>query len=624
MWDVKCGCNPVNEPFEFKICDATYINPSRIELPYGNDSDLCALRNKILSDYCDILNKLECGIQLDLELILEKISIMEMNNNCSFNSLKQIYQSNDNQSECLGDEYIIELIDKSHRELSNDLNQKIGYVYKDVDNKKYLGFASEYDYNTYSISESPNSELILATWDINDSGIGYVLYDRENNRYIAFKNVESYNEYIRDTSKEELIIAQWQAPSNSNKIGYVIYDNNTLYFYSSQESYNNRESPLFNVPINGNILDIIETINGNISSIENSIGRDNLQGTIKGRIAALEENLSGLDNTYATDAALSAAQNDLNGKINAINTFLGSLVQISNYNVPDNTRMVESYRKITINSPDNSSNKELIIKVWNPENIRQFRVGFYDGNNSIETRNYQEGSTIENWPTIQKTDYRLIGWKTGTNIYNSSSSYTVNEDVDFYAEWIEQCTVTFNTNGGNFTAQQNLSITVDKGATIPLPANITKTGFTFNGWHLNNSTGTRVNDNYTVLSSVTLYAGWDEEINYQYALYNGEPENFDGRFTPSRKQTITFGEIENWEVWYTQSPQYIVLPVKNGKTNAEDYIQIKDATEAKNSLLISGRFEKEQILNGNLFIKYMGRTRFGGDSNSGATITFLM
>lgn len=104
MWSMNCGCNPVsNEQFEFNISSSNsrttfYSNLSAL-LPKGNDSDIDNLECKTVQDYYDILNQLECGIQPDLEFLLEEISIIDMDSNCSFNIIKRIYSSDPDYDE---------------------------------------------------------------------------------------------------------------------------------------------------------------------------------------------------------------------------------------------------------------------------------------------------------------------------------------------------------------------------------------------------------------------------------------------------------------------------------------------------------------------------------------------
>ena len=99
MWKLNCGCGDVPEPLEFPI----YNNPivvSKIDfiLPNTTDKNEC-LREKIIQDYFDIINKLECGIQPELENILEEISLIEMDSNWKFAVSKKVYSSDDEDEE---------------------------------------------------------------------------------------------------------------------------------------------------------------------------------------------------------------------------------------------------------------------------------------------------------------------------------------------------------------------------------------------------------------------------------------------------------------------------------------------------------------------------------------------
>lgn len=76
----RCGCNPIQEPFEFKIIDNnlndTLIGNLKELFPIANNID--ELKDKIICEYIGIIDKLECGIQLDLEFLLEEISLVDI------------------------------------------------------------------------------------------------------------------------------------------------------------------------------------------------------------------------------------------------------------------------------------------------------------------------------------------------------------------------------------------------------------------------------------------------------------------------------------------------------------------------------------------------------------------
>lgn len=84
----KCGCIPVQEKIEFPIIDPTnIINPNNNSSSLIEDYNppcqrdtLCDLKNKIIKDFRKILFQLECGIQPDLEFLLQEISLLYISN----------------------------------------------------------------------------------------------------------------------------------------------------------------------------------------------------------------------------------------------------------------------------------------------------------------------------------------------------------------------------------------------------------------------------------------------------------------------------------------------------------------------------------------------------------------
>lgn len=72
----NCRCNPVIEP-EIQIKDIICFKDNIQELfPLVNNIN--ELKEKIICEYLGIIDKLECGIQLDLEFILEEISLVDI------------------------------------------------------------------------------------------------------------------------------------------------------------------------------------------------------------------------------------------------------------------------------------------------------------------------------------------------------------------------------------------------------------------------------------------------------------------------------------------------------------------------------------------------------------------
>jgi len=81
----RCGCNPVPEPFEFKIPEKVKVVKDvkfpRLPELFPLVNDLRELKNKIICEYLEIIDNLECGIRPDLEFLLEEISLVEIEEN---------------------------------------------------------------------------------------------------------------------------------------------------------------------------------------------------------------------------------------------------------------------------------------------------------------------------------------------------------------------------------------------------------------------------------------------------------------------------------------------------------------------------------------------------------------
>ena len=75
-----CKCNPLPEKFEFIIQDSGNYSNNTIEISQedSNYYNTDQLKEKTICDFLHILDQLECGIQPDLEIILEEISLINI------------------------------------------------------------------------------------------------------------------------------------------------------------------------------------------------------------------------------------------------------------------------------------------------------------------------------------------------------------------------------------------------------------------------------------------------------------------------------------------------------------------------------------------------------------------
>ena len=80
MWKLNCGCNPPSYDYiEFNIPDIKKPDNSSPVLLQNKFDHTGELKNKIVCDYFNIIDKLECGIQPELADLLEEISLIEIN-----------------------------------------------------------------------------------------------------------------------------------------------------------------------------------------------------------------------------------------------------------------------------------------------------------------------------------------------------------------------------------------------------------------------------------------------------------------------------------------------------------------------------------------------------------------
>ena len=179
----------------------------------------------------------------------------------------------------------------------------------------------------------------------------------------------------------------------------------------------------------------------------------------------------------------------------------------------------------------------------------------YLGNNSTagsppvqENHNYNTVVTVKDEGTLIKTGYTFSSWNTaadGSGVsYATSSSLTIVDDTNLYAQWLEdaKCTVTFNGNGGSGhipgTKTINCGDTLANSVpSLTLPTVPTRTGYTFTSWNtLANGSGTEFTTTTTVPANVTVYAQWSGN---SYNLNFSAPG---GSVTPT-STTVVYNEV---------------------------------------------------------------------------------
>lgn len=131
-----------------------------------------------------------------------------------------------------------------------------------------------------------------------------------------------------------------------------------------------------------------------------------------------------------------------------------------------------------------------------------------NGGSSVESISAKENEVIKLPDSLTKEGYTFTGWMDGD--VKVSNDYKVLKSITLTASWlsstVETITIKFDSNGGSKVAD----IILEKGKTLKLPANPTKSGYVFKTWQDSNSMP--IYDDALLDGDVTLYAVW-EKIN---------------------------------------------------------------------------------------------------------------
>ncbi len=133
-------------------------------------------------------------------------------------------------------------------------------------------------------------------------------------------------------------------------------------------------------------------------------------------------------------------------------------------------------------------------------------------------------------PSVTYSGYRLMGWSTSSDgdvQFSAAGVITFPLDasvepldknnVTFYAIWMPQSTVTFDSNGGSDVPSQ----TVDRGQTINEPTVPTRENYRFDGWYAPDES-TPFDFSTQINQSFTLTAHWTRLWTVTFDPNNGE------------------------------------------------------------------------------------------------------
>jgi len=127
------------------------------------------------------------------------------------------------------------------------------------------------------------------------------------------------------------------------------------------------------------------------------------------------------------------------------------------------------------------------------------------------------GSSIilPNGDGLIRSHYDFVGWSIYPHgyepIYSAGDSFTPTGYTTLYAVWEfnpDQCTVTFDINGGEGVTPHPISATAYTYITLPGADTFAKTGYIFGGWKTIGGTTYNAGDNFSPTADNTLSAIW--------------------------------------------------------------------------------------------------------------------
>ena len=148
--------------------------------------------------------------------------------------------------------------------------------------------------------------------------------------------------------------------------------------------------------------------------------------------------------------------------------------------------------------------------------------------------------------------YRFDGWYTNAEkTAKAEATYTIAENLTFYAKWVQQGTVKF------ISAQsEHADVTVDLGTEITIE-DPTKEKFDFDGWFIGE---TKVSGKYTVTKDVELVAKWTALYNVTFETAGGSPVDSKVNVRAGTKITLPPTTLDGYdfEWWATEGKIYAI------------------------------------------------------------------
>lgn len=164
-------------------------------------------------------------------------------------------------------------------------------------------------------------------------------------------------------------------------------------------------------------------------------------------------------------------------------------------------------------NPDTVTSNITLYAKWS---INQYTVTFHNNGHGVQPpqQSVNHGDAAKNPGDLVEQGWKFARWyylDANGNRQTYNFSRPVTGDINLYAGWIQQHTVTFNMNGHGAVIKP---VTVDRGSTVsaPVPAP-TAEGYTFGGWYQDADCTTPFDfDNKHIKGNTTIHAKWTANV----------------------------------------------------------------------------------------------------------------
>ncbi len=179
--------------------------------------------------------------------------------------------------------------------------------------------------------------------------------------------------------------------------------------------------------------------------------------------------------------------------------------------------------------------------------VKEYTVTFKNGNETVVEKSVKEGFNVE-VPTQLKDQTDFNGWYSDSALTKPFDfGSVITEDTTIYADWVNNYTVTFNTNGGSTVA----SATVREGKNVAVPTAPTKAARVFAGWFKDAACTQAFDFGSVITSNTTVYAKWDL-AEYNVNLYMPDGSLYrtvgvkDGQLLEVEEPKINYQSFAGW------------------------------------------------------------------------------